>query len=59
VKIIGRTHLGQVPPNNEDVFALDAVHGIAVLTDGIGRLNAGEVASAGAAAAIPGELPTY
>jgi len=56
VKIIGRTHPGQVRPNNEDAFDFDVERGVAVLADGMGGLNAGEVASATAVAAILGEL---
>jgi len=56
VKIIGRTHPGQVRPNNEDAFDYDVERGVAVLADGMGGLNAGEVASATAVAAILGEL---
>ena len=56
MKIIGRTHPGQVRPNNEDAFDFDVERGVAVLADGMGGLNAGEVASATAVAAILGEL---
>lgn len=52
VKIIGRTHPGQVRPNNEDAIDFDAAMGVAVLADGMGGLNAGEVASASAVAAV-------
>ena len=56
MKIIGRTHPGQVRPNNEDALDFDVQRGVAVLADGMGGLNAGEVASATAVAAIIGEL---
>jgi protein phosphatase len=56
VKIIGRTHPGQVRPTNEDAFDFDSDLGVAVLADGMGGLNAGEVASATAVAAVLGEL---
>lgn len=37
---------GLVRPNNEDAVAVDAALGLAVLADGMGGYNAGEVASA-------------
>lgn len=45
VEIVGRTHTGQVRGNNEDRIGFDAELAIAVLADGMGGLNAGEVAS--------------
>ncbi len=38
-------HKGMVRENNEDSLAFDAEHGVAVLADGMGGYNAGEVAS--------------
>ena len=38
-------HTGLVRENNEDSLAFDAEHGVAVLADGMGGYNAGEVAS--------------
>lgn len=52
VKIIGRTNPGKVRENNEDAWAHDADLGVAVLADGMGGLNAGEVASEKAVDAI-------
>jgi protein phosphatase len=45
VRIHSRTDVGRVRQNNEDVIAFDANLGIAVLADGMGGLNAGEVAA--------------
>ena len=45
VQIIARSHPGRVRPNNEDSIGFVAHEGIAVLADGMGGLNAGEVAS--------------
>ena len=43
--IIGRTHEGQVRDHNEDYIGDNPALGIAVLADGMGGRNAGEVAS--------------
>lgn len=43
--IIGRTHEGQVRDHNEDYIGDNPTLGIAVLADGMGGRNAGEVAS--------------
>ena len=45
MKIIGRTDPGIVRQSNEDAWAHDSALGVAVLADGMGGLNAGEVAS--------------
>lgn len=50
------THVGQVRGNNEDAVAFDEPFGIAVLADGMGGYNAGEVASGMAVAFIKSEL---
>lgn len=50
------THVGQVRGNNEDALAFDEALGIAVLADGMGGYNAGEVASGMAVASIKSEL---
>lgn len=47
---------GLVRTNNEDSFALDEKSGVAVLADGMGGYNAGEVASGMATTFIKGEL---
>jgi protein phosphatase len=43
--IVAESDVGRVRRNNEDAFAFDADRGIAVLADGMGGLDAGEVAS--------------
>jgi len=45
VRIVARSHAGRVRPNNEDAVAFSADDGVACLADGMGGLNAGEVAS--------------
>ncbi len=45
MRIVGRTEQGKVRSNNEDFFAVDEAIGLAALADGMGGLNAGEVAS--------------
>ena len=44
-RILGRTDVGRVRSNNEDAIAFDSAAQLAVLADGMGGLNAGEVAS--------------
>ena len=48
--------VGRVRTNNEDAVMVDAAHGVAVLADGMGGYNAGEVASALAVEMISAEL---
>ncbi len=43
--IVAESDVGRVRRNNEDALAFDARRGIAVLADGMGGLDAGEVAS--------------
>jgi protein phosphatase len=50
------THTGMVRAHNEDSVAADARLGLAVLADGMGGYNAGEVASGIAVALIPSEM---
>ena len=50
------TDQGRVRGNNEDAYALDDVVGLAVLADGMGGYNAGEVASQMACASIQREM---
>lgn len=50
------TDVGQVRTNNEDALAFDEDFGIAVLADGMGGYNAGEIASGMAVAFITSEL---
>ncbi len=45
MQIFAQTDQGKVRNNNEDFLSHDVEHGIAVLADGMGGLNAGEVAS--------------
>ncbi len=52
MEIIGRTDIGRVRKNNEDYIACDESKAIAVLADGMGGLDAGEVASQTAVAEI-------
>jgi PPM family protein phosphatase len=49
------THTGMVRSHNEDSIAVDAEIGLAVLADGMGGYNAGEVASGIATALISSE----
>ncbi|MDR2129075.1 MAG: Stp1/IreP family PP2C-type Ser/Thr phosphatase [Burkholderiaceae bacterium] len=53
------THVGQVRENNEDAIGVDAAHGIAVLADGMGGYNAGEVASALAVNLVTSEMARW
>ena len=50
------TDPGRVRTNNEDAFAVDEARGVAVLADGMGGYNAGEVASGIAISSISSEL---
>ena len=50
------TDTGRVRSNNEDALDFDANHGVAVLADGMGGYNAGEVASSMAVLAVKTEL---
>jgi protein phosphatase len=52
----GLTDTGQVRANNEDAFAIDEGTGVAVLADGMGGYNAGEVASGMAVEYVKSEL---
>ena len=52
MKFIGRTHQGRIRENNEDALAYDAEFGVAVLADGMGGLQAGELASQAAVDAV-------
>ena len=45
MEIVAESDVGRVRRNNEDALAYDAGRGIAVLADGMGGLDAGEVAS--------------
>lgn len=56
LEIATATHPGVVRSHNEDSIAADAETGLAVLADGMGGYNAGEVASGIAVALISTEL---
>jgi len=56
LEIASSTDPGMVRSHNEDAVASDALHGIAVLADGMGGYNAGEVASGMATTVITTEL---
>ncbi|MEZ5551692.1 MAG: Stp1/IreP family PP2C-type Ser/Thr phosphatase [Pseudomonadales bacterium] len=58
IEIVGRSHTGQVRENNEDRIGFDTDLAIAVLADGMGGLNAGEVASKVAVETIVKSLKT-
>ena len=51
-----QTDTGRVRSNNEDSIAVDEACGVAVLADGMGGYNAGEVASGMATSFIKAEL---
>lgn len=52
----GVTDTGLVRTNNEDSLSFDEAHGVAVLADGMGGYNAGEVASGMATTFVKSEL---
>jgi len=56
LEIATATHPGMVRSHNEDCIAADGDAGLAVLADGMGGYNAGEVASGMAVALIKDEL---
>ena len=56
IEITGRSDKGLVRENNEDRIGFDADLAIAVLADGMGGLNAGEVASSVTVETIVREL---
>jgi PPM family protein phosphatase len=45
VEFVAQTDVGQVRDHNEDYLQCDEHLGVCVLADGMGGLNAGEVAS--------------
>ncbi|MFT7222406.1 MAG: serine/threonine protein phosphatase PrpC [Candidatus Azotimanducaceae bacterium] len=57
--IVGRTDEGRVRDHNEDFISDNPTLGIAVLADGMGGLNAGEVASSMAVHLLMEELISY
>jgi len=56
LEIATATHPGMVRSHNEDSITADGEMGLAVLADGMGGYNAGEVASGIAVAMIPAEM---
>ena len=56
LEIVGITDVGRIRTRNEDAIDWDAAIGLAVLADGLGGHNAGNVASALAVASIKTEL---
>jgi protein phosphatase len=56
LEVATATHSGMVRSHNEDSIAADAEIGLAVLADGMGGYNAGEVASGVAVAMISEEM---
>ena len=59
IEIVSRTHEGQVRDHNEDFISDNPVLGLTVLADGMGGLNAGEVASSMAVHLLMEELIAY
>ncbi|MEY2683683.1 MAG: hypothetical protein RJA09_827 [Pseudomonadota bacterium] len=55
----GLTDPGLLRENNEDSVALDTAQGVAVLADGMGGYNAGEIASAMAVTFVRAELSRW
>ena len=54
-----RTHAGKVRTNNEDAVSVDALAQLALLADGMGGYNAGEVASGMAIGFIHSEMARW
>ena len=55
-EFFSQTDTGRIRNNNEDSVAMDPAAGVAVLADGMGGYNAGEVASQMACDFILGEM---
>lgn len=56
IEIVGHSDPGMVRSHNEDSIANDVKHGLAILADGMGGYNAGEVASGMATTVLMTEL---
>lgn len=56
LSIVALSDTGHVRPHNEDSVFVDAVHGLAIIADGMGGYNAGEVASGMATELLGAEL---
>ncbi|MBO6557077.1 MAG: Stp1/IreP family PP2C-type Ser/Thr phosphatase [Pseudomonadales bacterium] len=59
IDVVGRTDEGQIRDHNEDYISDNPTLGIAVLADGMGGLNAGEVASSMAVHLLMEALTAY
>lgn len=59
IEIICQTDVGQVRDHNEDYVSSDDRIGLAILADGMGGLNAGEVASSMSVNLLMEELTSY
>jgi protein phosphatase len=59
IKVVCQTDVGQVRDHNEDCLSSDEKIGLAVLADGMGGLNAGEVASSMSVHLLMDELRSY
>lgn len=59
VRMAGRSDTGRVRGNNEDYLDWDITRGLAVLADGVGGGNAGEVASRMAVTTLLEQLPHF
>lgn len=58
IRMDGRSDLGRVRANNEDYLDWDMERGLAVLADGVGGSNAGEVASRMAVTTLLEQIPS-
>ncbi len=58
-RFVALTDVGRLRANNEDAVSVDPTHGIAVLADGMGGYNAGEVASAMAVDLISADMSLW
>ncbi|MET0218407.1 MAG: Stp1/IreP family PP2C-type Ser/Thr phosphatase [Burkholderiales bacterium] len=56
LEIVSATHVGRLRDHNEDSIGIDGDRGVAILADGMGGYNAGEVASGIAVAMLMTEL---
>ena len=59
IQIVSQTDVGQVRDHNEDFISDDERLGIGILADGMGGLNAGEVASSMSTHLLMDELTGY
>lgn len=59
LEMVSQTHVGQVRDHNEDYVTVNERLGIAILADGMGGLNAGEVASSMSAHLLMEELAAW